>query len=320
MLAELIAYYGDQLSYQQDAVATEAYLLTARSRISLRRHALLVDYRVHDGCNARAWVHLTVSVSVFLDHTATSFYTFAPGMPSSLPGNERAALAAGVDRVQADAGCDALPRAQPDTVLHLGRHQLLSAAGGHRSHLARVLSEPPSRRCPDLSGSNGSANRICRRRRYPPPLRRAAHLGRHAERPGPAAGRSAVRAGRQRTGADHLCLAAAYAGDRDQVVPRRRVAISCLHLVDVSRPEQRPNTCYRKSASFSATWSSPTRDSCCLPSNCMPSPSPASSARRTPPPTAAARRSRFRSRCAIGRSFPTARSPRPSLCRWPAAR
>jgi hypothetical protein len=96
ILAELIAYYGDQLSYQQDAVATEAYLLTARSRISLRRHALLVDYRVHDGCNARAWVHLTVSVSVFLDHTATSFYTFAPGMPSSLAGNERAALAAGV--------------------------------------------------------------------------------------------------------------------------------------------------------------------------------------------------------------------------------
>ena len=53
-LAELIAYVGDHLSYQQDAVATEAYLQTARSRISLRRHALLVDYHVHDGCNARA--------------------------------------------------------------------------------------------------------------------------------------------------------------------------------------------------------------------------------------------------------------------------
>ena len=58
MLAELIAYVGDQLSYQQDAVATEAYLETARSRISLRRHALLVDYHVHDGCNARAWIQL----------------------------------------------------------------------------------------------------------------------------------------------------------------------------------------------------------------------------------------------------------------------
>ncbi len=98
-LAELIAYVGDSLSYKQDAVATEAYLQTARSRISLRRHARLVDYRVHDGCNARAWMHLLVSAQVLLDHTQTRFYTSAPGMPSSLKvgsGNERAALAAGV--------------------------------------------------------------------------------------------------------------------------------------------------------------------------------------------------------------------------------
>lgn len=95
-LAELLAYCGDQLSYQQDAVATEAYLLTARSRISLRRHALLVDYRVHDGCNARAWIALSVSQQVFLDRTATRFYTYAPGVPAVLDGNERAALAAGV--------------------------------------------------------------------------------------------------------------------------------------------------------------------------------------------------------------------------------
>lgn len=95
-LAELIAYVGDQLSYQQDAVATEAYITTARSRISLRRHALLVDYRVHDGCNARAWISLTVSVPVFLDRSQTFLYTFAPGMPSPLRGNEQAALDAGV--------------------------------------------------------------------------------------------------------------------------------------------------------------------------------------------------------------------------------
>jgi hypothetical protein len=99
VLAELLAYVGDQLSYRQDAVTTEAYLLTARSRISLRRHARLVDYRVHDGCNARAWICLTVAVAVFLDHSVTRFYTYAPGMPSSLApgaGNERAALDAGV--------------------------------------------------------------------------------------------------------------------------------------------------------------------------------------------------------------------------------
>ena len=98
-LAELIAFVGDRLSYQQDAVTTESYIQTARSRISLRRHAILVDYHVHDGCNARAWIRLTVAVQVFLDHTTTRFYTYAPRMPSTLAvgaGNEEAALIAGV--------------------------------------------------------------------------------------------------------------------------------------------------------------------------------------------------------------------------------
>jgi hypothetical protein len=57
-LVELLAYTGDHLSYYQDAVATEAYLDTARQRISVRRHARLVDYQVHEGCNARAWICL----------------------------------------------------------------------------------------------------------------------------------------------------------------------------------------------------------------------------------------------------------------------
>lgn len=60
-LVELLAYAGDYLSYCQDAVATEAYLDTARQRISVRRHARLVDYRLHEGCNARAWVQVAVS-------------------------------------------------------------------------------------------------------------------------------------------------------------------------------------------------------------------------------------------------------------------
>jgi hypothetical protein len=57
-LVELLAYTGDYLSYYQDAVATEAYLETARKRISVRRHARLVDYFLHEGCNARAWLFL----------------------------------------------------------------------------------------------------------------------------------------------------------------------------------------------------------------------------------------------------------------------
>jgi hypothetical protein len=59
-LVELLAYTGDMLSYYQDAVATEAYLETARQRISVRRHARLVDYFMHEGNNARAWVCLHV--------------------------------------------------------------------------------------------------------------------------------------------------------------------------------------------------------------------------------------------------------------------
>ncbi len=57
-LVELLAYVGDHLSYYQDAVATEAYLDTARKRKSVRRHARLVDYVMHEGCNARAWLCL----------------------------------------------------------------------------------------------------------------------------------------------------------------------------------------------------------------------------------------------------------------------
>jgi len=60
-LVELLAFVGDQISYSQDAHATEAYLGTARSRISLRRHARLLDYSINEGCNARAWVFLKTS-------------------------------------------------------------------------------------------------------------------------------------------------------------------------------------------------------------------------------------------------------------------
>ena len=60
-LVELLAYAADHLSYYQDAVATEAYLGTARRRTSVRRHARLLDYFVHEGCNARAFVAFEVA-------------------------------------------------------------------------------------------------------------------------------------------------------------------------------------------------------------------------------------------------------------------
>lgn len=59
-LVELLAYVGDYLSYRQDAIATEAYLGTARRRVSLQRHTRLLDYVMHDGCNARVWIQVRV--------------------------------------------------------------------------------------------------------------------------------------------------------------------------------------------------------------------------------------------------------------------
>ena len=58
MLVELLSHQADHFSYELDAVATEAYIGTARRRISVRRHARLVDYFMHEGCNARAWVQV----------------------------------------------------------------------------------------------------------------------------------------------------------------------------------------------------------------------------------------------------------------------
>lgn len=74
-LVEIMAYVGDYLSYYQDAVATEAYLATARQRISVRRHARLVDYQMHEGCNARAWLHLHTESNVPLVPGKLAFIT-----------------------------------------------------------------------------------------------------------------------------------------------------------------------------------------------------------------------------------------------------
>ena len=86
-LVELLAYVGDHLSYQQDAVATEAYLGTARRRVSVRRHAKLVDYHMHEGCNARAWVQMRLKegATATIAPGGTQFFTRIPGQPTVLP-------------------------------------------------------------------------------------------------------------------------------------------------------------------------------------------------------------------------------------------
>lgn len=146
-LVEALAYVADELSYRQDAVATEAYLGTARRRTSLRRHARLVDYLVHEGCNARAWVRVDVAGEALALGAGTPLLTRVPGLPAVLePGgrDHRAALAAGAETFETvedallyasharfdlwtwgDAGC-CLPRGATSATL-VGDHPTLKA-------------------------------------------------------------------------------------------------------------------------------------------------------------------------------------------------
>ncbi len=78
-LVELLAYAGDHLSYYQDAVATEAYLDTARLRTSVRRHVRLIDYRMHEGCNSRAWVCIKTDTDLPLNLQDIYFITRPDG-------------------------------------------------------------------------------------------------------------------------------------------------------------------------------------------------------------------------------------------------
>jgi hypothetical protein len=73
-IVEVLAFAADQLSYFQDAVATEAYLQTARRRVSVRRHARLVGYRLHEGCAPRVWVYARVTQAFDLEQ-GTAFGT-----------------------------------------------------------------------------------------------------------------------------------------------------------------------------------------------------------------------------------------------------
>ena len=80
-LVEMLAYVGDQLSYYQDAVSTEAYLGTARQRVSVRRHARLVDYFIGEGVNARTWAHIEIPIALdgVTIATGTRLLTKLPG-------------------------------------------------------------------------------------------------------------------------------------------------------------------------------------------------------------------------------------------------
>jgi hypothetical protein len=67
VLLEMFAVAADELSDYQDRVMNEAYLATARKRVSLARHARLMDYHVHQGNQASTWLALEVTGTDPLD-------------------------------------------------------------------------------------------------------------------------------------------------------------------------------------------------------------------------------------------------------------
>jgi hypothetical protein len=91
-LVEALAYAADRVSYLQDSINTEAYIGTARSRISLRRHARLVDYQISEGANARALIYLSTNSAVTIRKGAPAapgaqFFPLVPGLKPSIDPN-----------------------------------------------------------------------------------------------------------------------------------------------------------------------------------------------------------------------------------------
>ncbi len=64
VLIDLIAADADELSDYQDRTLNEAFLATARKRVSLARHARLMDYHIHQGNQATSWLALQVQAPI----------------------------------------------------------------------------------------------------------------------------------------------------------------------------------------------------------------------------------------------------------------
>ena len=182
-LVETLAYVADELSYRQDAVATEAYLATARRRTSLRRHARLVDYVVHEGSNARAWVRVFVDAGNVSLSAGTPLLTRVPGVRRSLePRQPRAPRGArGRRRDVRDRRARRAPRGpRALRLLDVGRRRLLPAEG---RDLGDARRRPPRSSQPgdvlvfaEVAGPDTGK----RRRRRPREARRGAADERHA--------------------------------------------------------------------------------------------------------------------------------------------
>jgi hypothetical protein len=133
-LVESLAYVADYLSYEQDAVATEAYLRTARRRVSVKRHARLIDYFVHEGANARAWIQIALNesapASVIVDLIDAQghkieFLTRMPDVPTVMETDSPEARAARTKRPEVYEPVTAFKDAPPPTVvLHRAHNRI----------------------------------------------------------------------------------------------------------------------------------------------------------------------------------------------------
>ena len=190
-LVEMLAYVADELSYRQDAVATEAYLEHRPSRVSLRRHARLVDYRVHDGCNARAWVQVAVGVAVVVLPAGTTLLSAVPGLPPLIEPSSRRPRGARWRRPRSCSRPSTRPCSTCDLnelpLLDLGRAGVLPAGRLHLGHAPRPppgaarrrRGRPRRDRVPDdrrarRRGPDAAGRRPARRRDATRPTRPAA--------------------------------------------------------------------------------------------------------------------------------------------------
>jgi hypothetical protein len=64
VLLELFSAAADELSDYQDRVMNEAYLASVRKRVSLARHARLMDYHIHQGNQASTWLAFEVALAL----------------------------------------------------------------------------------------------------------------------------------------------------------------------------------------------------------------------------------------------------------------
>jgi hypothetical protein len=75
MMVELMSALGDEMAFYQDRVSREAYLETASQRRSIRRHARLVDYHMHDGLGASGWLDFTIAAGVVVLPAGTNVFS-----------------------------------------------------------------------------------------------------------------------------------------------------------------------------------------------------------------------------------------------------